>query len=172
MLRTRTVRPAAHTVEAALIFPLVFFFLLALVVGALGMFRYHQVCHLAREAARFASTHGGQYNQENHAAIRAGTLPHVNEQYIKTNLVAAHAPSMDLASITTTIAFNTSGGNYGWDDTHHNGHRWPTSSKTVNGTTYTDTNTVSVTVSYTWIPEMYLIGPITLTSTSVMPMCY
>jgi hypothetical protein len=28
---------------------------------------------------------------------------------------------------------------------------------------------VDVTVSYQWFPEMYLIGPITLTSTSSMP---
>jgi hypothetical protein len=33
-------------------------------------------------------------------------------------------------------------------------------------------NTVSVTVSYTWMPEMYLAGPITLTSTSTMPMSF
>jgi Flp pilus assembly protein TadG len=32
-------------------------------------------------------------------------------------------------------------------------------------------NTVSVTVSYPWVPEAYF-GGVTLTSTSVMPMCY
>ena len=33
-------------------------------------------------------------------------------------------------------------------------------------------NTVTVTVHYTWFPELYLVGPITLTSTSTMPMSY
>ena len=33
-------------------------------------------------------------------------------------------------------------------------------------------NTVAVTGTYTWIPEVYLVGPITLQSTAVMPMSY
>ena len=33
-------------------------------------------------------------------------------------------------------------------------------------------NYISVTVSYQWFPEAYLVGPITLTSTSTMPMSY
>ena len=33
-------------------------------------------------------------------------------------------------------------------------------------------NTVTVTVTYQWFPEMYLIGPYTLTSTSTAQMAY
>jgi hypothetical protein len=33
-------------------------------------------------------------------------------------------------------------------------------------------NKVTVTVTYTWIPEMYLVGPYTLTSTSTAQMLY
>ena len=34
------------------------------------------------------------------------------------------------------------------------------------------TNYVSVTVTYTWLPELFLVGPITLSSTSTLPMAY
>jgi hypothetical protein len=71
-----------------------------------------------------------------------------------------------------TINFNTSNGSFAWDDTDNNGNRWPYSPRTVNGTTYSETNTVSVTVTYTFVPEWFLAGPITITSTSVMPVCY
>ena len=33
-------------------------------------------------------------------------------------------------------------------------------------------NTVTVTVTYQWVPEMYLAGPFTLTSTSTAQMLY
>ena len=33
-------------------------------------------------------------------------------------------------------------------------------------------NTVTVTVYYTWLPEVYLIGPLTLSSTSTVTMSY
>jgi hypothetical protein len=33
-------------------------------------------------------------------------------------------------------------------------------------------NYVTVTVTYNWMPELYLVGPLTLTSTSKMPMSY
>jgi hypothetical protein len=33
-------------------------------------------------------------------------------------------------------------------------------------------NTVTVTVTYVWSPERYLVGPITMTSTSTAQMIY
>src|SRR5881394_3814743 len=38
-----------------------------LIVGGAGVFRYQEVAHLAREGARYASTHGGQYNADGHS---------------------------------------------------------------------------------------------------------
>ncbi len=78
---------------------------------------------------------------------------------------------MDPTYLTTAVTFSMSSGNYDWDDTTDN-NRWPHSQVTKNGTTYSETNTVSVTVSYQWLPELYLTGPITLSSTSVMPISY
>ena len=165
-------RKGAHMLECAIVLPMVFFFILALAIGGMGISRYQQAAYLAREAARYASTHAGQYEQENAAAISAGTLPNVNEAYIVNNLVKANAAGMDPAGLTVTVSFNMSSGSYDWDDTSDNNQRWPYSQVTNNGTAYSETNTVSVTVTYQWFPELYLVGPFTLTSTSVMPVAY
>jgi Flp pilus assembly protein TadG len=165
-------RRGAHLVETAIVFPITMTLLAGMVVCAMGVFRYQQTAHLAREAARYAATHGGQYGKENAAAITAGTLPEVTSDYITTNVVKARAIALDPSQLSTSITFNTSAGSYGWDDTTNNGKRWPYSPKTIGDTTYSETNTVSVTVTYQWGPEWLLSGPITLSSTSVMPMCY
>ncbi len=165
-------RSGAHLVECALVFPIVFFVILTIVVGGMGVYRYQQVCYLAREAARYASVHAGQYQQEKAAAITAGTLPNATESYIIANVITANATNMDSANTQVSININTSSGSYDWDDTTNNNNRWPNSPKTISSVTYNETNTVSVTVTYTWYPELFLVGPFTLTSTSVMPICY
>jgi hypothetical protein len=172
LLCNRARRRAAHVVECAIIFPLTFLLVAGLVVCAMGVFRYQQMAHLAREAARYAAVHAGEYQQENAAAITAGTLPNVTSSYLTTNVVQANAVTLDPSSLQLAVKLNTSNGSYDWDDTANNGQRWPYSLKTINGTTYSLTNTVSVTVTYTWVPEWFLTGPLTLTSTAVMPLCY
>jgi Flp pilus assembly protein TadG len=172
MLLHRPRRRGVHALESAFVYGLLMVLVAGLMVLAMGVFRYQEMAHLAREAARFAAVHGGQYQQENAAAITAGTLPTVDDNYITTNIVKARAVVLDPSKLTVQIRFNMSSGSYDWDDTANNGQRWPSSQKTINGTNYSETNTVSVTVSYQWVPEWFLAGPITLTSTSVMPMCY
>jgi Flp pilus assembly protein TadG len=170
--RHSALRRAATTVEFALVAPITFFLILATVIGGMGVFRYQEVAAMAREAARFASTHGGMYARDNNQAILNGSLPSANKNYIINNIVLPNAISMDASKVSTAIAFNMSSGSFDWDDTADNASRWPYSLTNVNGTTYSETNTVTVTVSYTWVPEGFLNGPITLTSTSVMPMSY
>ena len=63
LLRRQSARRGAAAVEFAVISPVVFFFLIALVVGAFGVFRYQMVSSLAREAARYASVRGYKYSQ-------------------------------------------------------------------------------------------------------------
>ena len=63
-------RPSRHhrrgtvLVESAIIYSVMLFLLFAIIVGGLGMFRYQAVAHLAREGARYASVHGGKYQQD------------------------------------------------------------------------------------------------------------
>src|SRR5271168_4330702 len=97
LLRNQARRPAAHLVESALVFPITFLLVVGLVVCAMGVFRYQQTAYLARVAARYAAVHAGQYQQENAAAITAGTLPNVNESYITTNIVNTNAAGMNTA---------------------------------------------------------------------------
>jgi Flp pilus assembly protein TadG len=165
-------RRGAHLVECAFIFPVTFLLVAGLVVCAMGVFRYQQMAHLAREAARYAAVHAGEFQQENAAAIKAGTLPNVTSNYIITNIVQANAVCLDTSSLQVAVKISTSNGTFDWDDTADNGQRWPFSLETINGTNYSLTNTVSVTVTYTWVPEWFLSGPLTLTSTAVMPLCY
>jgi hypothetical protein len=159
-------------VEVCVIFSLTLLLVVGLVVCAMGVFRYQQTAYLAREAARFAAVHAGEYQQENAAAITAGTLPNVTSSYITTNIVQADAVSLDPSGLQVAVKISTSGGTYDWDDTANNGQRWPYSLRTINGTTYSETNTVSVTVTYQWAPEWFLTGPLTLSSTAVIPICY
>ena len=164
-------RGGALTLESAIIYPVLFFLVLATFVGGMGIFQYQQVSHLARESARYASAHGGEYAQENIAAINAGTLPTVTEDYLKNNVIYPQMTWMDKSKMTVTTMFNQPSGCAAWDSTTN---KWPSSLWTdpSTGTTYSITNTVSVTVSYQWYPILFLVGPITLQSTSVMPMCY
>jgi Flp pilus assembly protein TadG len=172
LLTRRAHRRGAHTIECAFIFPITFALLAGLVVFAMGVFRYQQMAYLAREAARYAAVHAGQYQLENAAAIAQGKLPNVTDAYIAKQVVQANAFSLDPSALTVAVRFNTAGGSYDWDDTVNNGQRWPYSSATVDGTNYSNTNTVSVAVTYQWVPELFVAGPITITSTAVMPVCY
>jgi hypothetical protein len=161
------------SVEAAIVLPVAFILILGVLVGGLGVFRYQEVAHLARLTARFAAVHGGQYAQENSSAITAGTLPNVNETYLTQNIAAANAAALDTSRISVSVTITAHSGTYDWDDTANNNNRLPYSTYTdSNNNTDYQTNTVQVTVSYQWVPGWFLSGPITLTSTSVLPMSY
>jgi Flp pilus assembly protein TadG len=56
-------RRAATMVECALVYPIVFLFVIGLLVAGLGIFRFQEVASLAREGARYASVHGTKYAQ-------------------------------------------------------------------------------------------------------------
>jgi Flp pilus assembly protein TadG len=148
----RKQRAGATLVECALVYPVTFLLLLGLMVGGVGMFRYQQVASLARRAARYASVHGSQYARDtgNPAATPAD---------IYNNAIAPYAVALDLSKLQQppSVSYNTSNQPY-----HTN---------VVNGNIVATTNTVTVTITYQWLPEVYL-GGITLTSTSVMPMSY
>jgi Flp pilus assembly protein TadG len=172
----RLARPAprrgAHLVECAFIFSLTMLLLAGLVIGAMGVMRYQQMAHLAREAARFAATHAGQYQKENAAAIAAGTLPNVDKSYLVTNVIQAGAVNLDPNLLSAAVTINTANGSFDWDDTGDTGGRWPYSTSSVNGTSWNNTNTVSVTLTYQWSPGWLIGDTVTMTSTAVVPISY
>ncbi len=149
MTSLRCPRSAAITVEAALVFPVLVFLVLALMVGAAGIFRYQEVCYAAHEGARYASVHGTGYASE--TGNSAATAQDVYNNAIKPRLV-----TLDQSNLSYSVT---------WDRTNSPSSITTDPAKPVQ-------NTVTVTVSYTWLPEMYLVGPITLTGSSTLPMSY
>lgn len=166
-------RRAGVLVEAALVLPITFLLILGVLIGGMGVFRYQEVAHLARLTARYAAVHGGQYAQDNASAITAGTLPNVNGNYLAQNIAAANAVLLNSSQLSVSATIITHSGTYDWDDTADNNNRMPYSTYTdSNKNTDCVTNAVQVTVSYQWMPEWFLAGPIILTSTAVVPMSY
>lgn len=166
-------RRAGALIESAIVLPVTFLLILGLIIGGTGVFGYQEVAHVARLTARYAAVHGGQYAQENAAAIKAGTLPNVNESYLVQNIAAVNGVTLNSSQLSVSVTITTHSGTYDWDDTTDTNNRLPYSSYTdSNGNVHEVTNTVQVTVSYQWAPQLYFVGPITMTSTSVLPMSY
>src|SRR5437764_7086389 len=127
-------RRGTTAVEAAIVYPVVLLLTLGLGVVGLGVFRYQQVAALAREGARYAAVHGGQY-----ATDFPYTSPHTaltTKDDIYNNAILPHAAglsSSQLAASDVTVTYADSG-------------QMPT--YTVSGST--QTNIVTVPVNYTW----------------------
>ena len=151
MRRTRQRRSGATVVECALVYPVFLLLVLGLLVGAAGIFRYSQLASLTREAARYASVHGGQYAQEMKV-----TAPTPADIY--NNVVLPMAVGFDTSQLNYSITYNTSNAPY---------H----TTLDANNDVVPIQNTVTVTLTYLWLPEAFL-GGVTLSSTAVMPMSY
>ena len=159
-------RRGATVVEFAVVAPVVLLLIFAQIAGGLGVFRYQEVAHLARNCARFASTHGGNYQREG-IAQQTG-VPAVANSSDLSSLLARSAVLLDPSRIEVSVSWTGPNGVTPvnmpiYDDTDPN---------LVPPGQFVIQNNVIVTLKYQWFPEIGLIGPITLTSTSVMPMSY
>jgi Flp pilus assembly protein TadG len=150
-MRLRSGRRSGTTVvECAVIYPVVFLFIIGLIVAALGIFRYQELASVARRAARYASVHGTQY------ATDTGN-PAATGQTIYDNAIKNYAVAFDLSKLNYAVSWNAS--------------NQPYQTTNVNNYPVATRNTVTVTLTYQWVPEAFF-GGITLHSTSVMPMSY
>src|SRR5262249_43438494 len=144
-------RTGTTAVECAIVYPSVFLFTVGLVVGAAGIFRYQELSSLARRAARYAVVRGTDY-------ARDTGNPAPTPADIYNSQVVPYAAALDTSKLSYSITYNTTNS--------------PTRNITnANGATVAVANTVTVTLTYQWVPEAFL-GGITLSSTSVMPMSY
>jgi Flp pilus assembly protein TadG len=143
-------RPATTTVELAVIGSATIVILLGLLTGGLGIFRYQQVARLARDASRWASVHGTDYANDT-------KNPAATAQDIYNQAIAPNATALSLNHLNYSVAWNASNSPY--------------STATVQGQQVKVANTVTVTITYQWIPEAFL-GGITMSSTSVTVMSY
>ena len=138
MVRPSSARSRAgfSATESIVVLPLLTTFILGTVVGGYGVFRYQQIAMLAREGARYASVHGGQYQQDtgNSAAT---------PQDVYNNAIAPYATNLDMTQLSYSVTWNN----------NNMPHYMSTDyEKPV-------ANTVTVTVNYNWFPEAYFAGP-------------
>ena len=161
MLRRKKARPGTVLAEAAFIYPVLFLLVLAIILLGLSVFRYQQVAHVSREASRWASVHGEQYAKENNTTA-------ATPQDVYTNVIVPHAAGMQAECITYSVTWNT--------DANGNPIKTPTRIVQVvdpaTGLTkvVSVSNTVTVTVTYTW--NTGLFGTIPVASTSVNTISY
>ncbi len=137
------------TVELAVTCPIAFFLIFATIIGGLGVFRYQQVAALAREGARWASLHGSEY------AADTGN-PAATPEDVFNTIIRPAAVSLSADHLTYQVSWNQSNEPLTVDENYEQPFG----------------NTVTVRVNYIWFPELFLIGPYTLTSTSTAQMMY
>src|SRR5579884_3088125 len=142
-------RRGSVATESVVVVPVLLTLIFAILIGGYGIFRYQQIALLAREGARYASVHGGQYQLE------TGNVA-ATPQDVYNNAILPYAVNLDLSQLSYTVTWNSSNMPYSVSSDYEK----PTN------------NTVTVTVNYNWFPEVYLVGPIVLSSTSTVPMSY
>ena len=152
MLRRRR-RRGTVLVESAMIYPILFLMILGIILLGIGVFRYQQVAHIAREAARWASVHGARYAQET-------GQPAATANDVYNNVIVPQAAGMGLENLTYSIT---------WDTSNTQTHTVTVGTGSA-ATVQTVSNNVIVTVTYTW--NTGLFGSIPVSSTSVTPMNY
>ena len=104
---------------------------------------------LAREGARWASVHGSEY------ALDTGN-PAATPEDVFNTIILPGAVALDADHLTYEVTWNSSNEPLTVDENYEQPFG----------------NTVSVRVNYTWFPELFLVGPFTLTSTSTAQMVY
>jgi Flp pilus assembly protein TadG len=145
--RQRHHRRGAVLVESVFAYSVVLLLTFGVIVVAMGMYRYQQVAAVACEGARWASVHGGQYAQETGNAMATSST-------VYSTAMSPLMVGLDTSHVTYTVV---------WAD--------PGEMPTYTAGGNTVANTVTVTVTYNWIPELYL-SPVTLTSRAVATIQY
>jgi Flp pilus assembly protein TadG len=140
-------RQAAVTLEFAIVYPVLFLLLLFLVVGGIGVFQYQQVASLTSAAVRWASTHGGQYAQDQGVSV---TTPEDVYQAI-----APMATGFGPKDLKLSVS---------WDDAGEMPSYYAANGQIM-------TNRVHVTLTYRWKAEGFISG-CTMTCTSEAPVSY
>jgi len=185
-------RSGAYAVEAAFVFPITFFLVLAIIIGSLGIFKYQECSYLARMGTRYGSVHGDNYWYYYRNLRPPNSTP---------GTAASPASYTDSSTGTTYLVYqptNTSispGAYTNWcDDIYGNriypnlmlldynyvscNMAWPTVALNPNMPDNAPGSQIRVTVSYNWIPGFSVWLPglgtvnyqgVTLTSQSSMP---
>jgi Flp pilus assembly protein TadG len=128
-------------IEAAIVYPTTLLLMIGTVVLGLGVYRYQQLMSLAREGARYASVHGPAYAAANNTSYAS------NSTVLSEIEPLATAGGLQTSNLSCTVTWTPS---------------TPTTSPP---------STVTVAVTYTWVPEAYFKST-TWTVSSTMPVSY
>jgi Flp pilus assembly protein TadG len=153
-------RRAALILESAVVYPVMIVLLLGLVICGVAVFRYQQVACQAREVARWASVRGADFQRD------TGSESPTQNQILQGVLLPL-AAGMATESLSLQVQWidQATGTAYDWDS----------ATKEVKSVTASGeyvTNTIRVTVSYQWSPNLLGMGPFYLSSTSEIPMVF
>jgi Flp pilus assembly protein TadG len=157
----RRARPGVALIESAFVYPVLFLLMLGIILLGLGVFRYQQVAHAAREGARWASVHGAQWAKETNT-------PAATPQDVYTNAIAPQLAGMQSDGITYAVVWEA--------DPTGTPYKSPTRVVQVTDPVTGQikdaprSNTVTVTVTYTW--NTGLFGWLPVSSTSVNTISY
>lgn len=159
-------RRGVQAADAAIVFPVVTMLTLGTFTTAMGVYDYQLVASLAREGARYASVHGSQYAPQYGPPLQASD--------IYNNAIKPMAVGLNLSNLTYQVQWGTAvSGSWVWTPWVSSSNSLPTSpnpNSTPPGQPLY--NGVQVTVTYQWTDDLYITGPLSLTSTSVMPMSF
>jgi Flp pilus assembly protein TadG len=92
-------RSGTTAVEFAFVSLPLMLFVIGLIVGGLGIFRYQEVAWLARLGARYASVHGTHYAQ-----VTASTPATATDVY--NNAILPNAIALDTTQLSATTTWN------------------------------------------------------------------
>jgi Flp pilus assembly protein TadG len=164
-------RRAATAVECAIVYPATFILILGLIITAQGVARYQEVAALAREASRYASTHGAQYRKDAGLGVgTAGTSVGTSNSLFWYKTDPTQASGTDTSWAGTTYDAAVRPNLVALDPTKlHIKLGYPS---VINQSDKPDNwpgSQVTVTVRYQWLPDLYLAGPFNLSSTSSLP---
>src|SRR5438876_682067 len=82
--------------NGAIVYPVMLMLTIGLAIVGLGVFRYLQVAELAREGARYAAVHGGEWATD----WNSGTLTTRDNVY--NNAILPHAAGLDSTQLANT----------------------------------------------------------------------
>jgi len=155
-------------VEAAALIPVLLILTIGTCIVGMGIYYYQQVATLAREGSRYASVHGADY-----AAAQNGGV-NMTASTIYTNSILPMATGLNTSNLTYQIKWGTAvSGKWVWTEWDSANDPAPTSpNPSSNPAGQPLYNAVRVKVTYQWMPQIYVTGPINVSSTSVMPMSY
>ena len=161
-------RRGSHILELALVCPLLILLSIGTVVVGLGVFRYQQMASLAREGSRWASVRGWQYQHDLNPYGLSGQPMAATPQDVR-DYIASQAVLLNTSpdALDVKVSWNTDN-----KQTHTLLNASGTPQVDSSGNVIAVSNAVTVRVTYNWIPEALFGGPISLSSTSTIPMSY